>query len=72
MSILLRYTSKFGTVACCVNNGRRCFTDFARQNCNRWAIIRRRLASEVKTVSKTETIPRTGYSGKNKAFTKYN
>lgn len=66
MSILLRYASKFGTISCCVSSGRRCFTDLSRQSGNRWAIIRRRLANEVKTVSKAETVPQTGYSGRNR------
>ena len=61
--MLLRCATKFGTASCFASSGRRCFTDISHQS-NRWAIIRRRLASEVKTVSKAETVPRAGYSGR--------
>lgn len=62
--MLLRCATKFGTVSCLASSGRRCFTDISHQSGSRWAIIRRRFASEVKTVSKAETAPQTGYSGK--------
>ena len=62
--MLLRCATKFGTVTCFASTGKRCFTDISHQSGNRWAIIRRRFANEVKTVSKAETVPRDGYSGR--------
>lgn len=60
--MLLRCATKFGTVSCLASSGRRCFTDISHQSGSRWGIIRRRFASEVKTVSKAETASQTGYS----------
>ncbi|XP_065919020.1 growth hormone-inducible transmembrane protein-like [Dysidea avara] len=62
MSMLIRYSSQVGALSSCVHSGRRYFTNLSWQTGNRWAVIRRKFASDVKTVSRAETTTRTGYS----------
>ena len=65
MSMLFRYSSQVGALTNCVqHSGRRYFSNLSWQTGSRWAVIRRKFASDVKTVSRAETATRTGLSGR--------